>query len=223
MTVRVNYHTTASIDVDPENGFTELCPDELPVSGALEIVPELLKNHTKGRLKLVSRDLHPPKAAWDAETPEQMLAPVGLPNVDVKWNRHCVLGSCGAELIDGLPAVLEYDFQVNKGMDPDAHPYGIFFHDAADSKSTGAHEYLKFQGIDTLVVGGLALDFCVRKSVQQALTLGFRVIINLAATRAVLPDATDQVIRELSQQGAIFVEQANAIEVDHGFLTTGED
>ena len=29
MTVRVNYQTTAVIDVDPEKGFTELCPDEL--------------------------------------------------------------------------------------------------------------------------------------------------------------------------------------------------
>ena len=95
MTVRVNYQTTAVIDVDPEKGFTELCPDELPVTGALEIVPELLKNHTKGRLKLVSRDLHPPKAAWDAETPANMLEPVGLPNVDIKWNRHCVLGTTG--------------------------------------------------------------------------------------------------------------------------------
>ncbi len=113
MTVRVNYQTTAVIDVDPEKGFSELCPNELPVAGALDIVPELLKNHAKGRLKLVSRDLHPPKAAWDAETPANMLEPVGLPNVDVKWNRHCVLGTTGVELLDGLPPVLDYDFQVS--------------------------------------------------------------------------------------------------------------
>ncbi|MDF5083525.1 nicotinamidase, partial [Vibrio parahaemolyticus] len=36
MTVRVNYQTTAVIDVDPEKGFSELCPNELPVAGALE-------------------------------------------------------------------------------------------------------------------------------------------------------------------------------------------
>ena len=79
----------------------------LPVAGALEIVPELLSNHAKGRLKLVSRDLHPPKAKWDAETPANMLEPVGLPNVDIKWNRHCVLGTTGSELLDGLPPVLD--------------------------------------------------------------------------------------------------------------------
>ncbi len=37
MTVRVNYQTTAVFDVDPEKGFSELCPQELPVAGALEM------------------------------------------------------------------------------------------------------------------------------------------------------------------------------------------
>ncbi|BCB44200.1 MULTISPECIES: isochorismatase family protein [Vibrio] len=214
MTVRVNYQTTAVIDVDPEKGFSELCPNELPVAGALEIVPELLSNHAKGLLKLVSRDLHPPKAKWDAETPANMLEPVGLPNVDIKWNRHCVLGTTGSELLDGLPPVLDYDFQVNKGMDPDAHPYGIFFHDIADTKTTGAHEFLKFNGIDTLVIGGLALDFCVKKSVMQALDLGYNVVVNLASTRAVLPDNIENVLTELKDQGALFVEKADDIIVE---------
>lgn len=138
MTIQVKYQNTAVIDVDPQQGFTDLCPNELPVKDALAIVPELIKNHTKGRFKLVSRDLHPPKAAWDAETPANMLQPVGLPQV------------------------LEYDFQVNKGMDPNAHPYGVFFHDIADTITTGANEFLKFNRVDTLVIGGLALDFCVK-------------------------------------------------------------
>ncbi|AXY03448.1 isochorismatase family protein [Vibrio alfacsensis] len=214
MTVQVNYQTTAVIDVDPEKGFTELCPNELPVAGALDIVPELLNNHTKGRLKLVSRDLHPPKAAWDAESPANMLEPVGLPNVDIKWNRHCVLGTPGSELLDGLPPVLEYDFQVNKGMDPDAHPYGIFFHDVADTKTTGANEFLKFNQIDTLVIGGLALDFCVKKSVEQALALGFNVIVNLASSRAVMPNNVDAVIAELKEKGAILVNSSDEIIIE---------
>lgn len=76
MTVRVNYQTTAVIDVDPEKGFSELCPDELPVAGALDIVPELLKNHAKGRLKLVSRDLHPPKPLGMQKRPRTCYSPL---------------------------------------------------------------------------------------------------------------------------------------------------
>ncbi|MDF5637841.1 isochorismatase family protein, partial [Vibrio parahaemolyticus] len=129
-------------------------------------------------------------------------------------NRHCVLGTTGSELLDGLPPVLDYDFQVNKGMDPDAHPYGIFFHDIADTKTTGAHEFLKFNGIDTLVIGGLALDFCVKKSVMQALELGYNVVVNLASTRAVLPDNVENVLTELRDNGALFVEKADDIIVE---------
>lgn len=117
---------TASLDVDPQQGFSELCPNELPVSGALEIVEALKQNHTKAKLKLVSRDMHPPGAAWEAETPANMLEPVGLPEVDIKWNPHCIVGTQGVELLPGLPAIREYDFQMNKGIDPDAHPYGRF-------------------------------------------------------------------------------------------------
>lgn len=190
MTIQVKYQNTAVIDVDPQQGFTDLCPNELPVKDALAIVPELIKNHTKGRFKLVSRDLHPPKAAWDAETPANMLQPVGLPQV------------------------LEYDFQVNKGMDPNAHPYGVFFHDIADTITTGANEFLKFNRVDTLVIGGLALDFCVKKSISQALTLGFNVIVNLASTRAVLPEKSTEVIADLEKQGAIFVATADEIVSD---------
>lgn len=202
---------TAAVDVDPQKGFSELCPKELPVTGALEIVDELIANHSKAGIKLVSRDMHPPGAAWEAETPEQMLQPVGLPEVDVKWNPHCVVGTPGVELLPGLPDIRDYDFQMNKGIDPDAHPYGAFYHDQADSLSTGGIEFLRMKGVDTVIVGGLALDFCVKKSVEQLLQGGFEVILNLASTRAVFPDNADQVAAELSDKGATLVETAEQI------------
>ncbi|MDW2035934.1 isochorismatase family protein, partial [Vibrio sp. 665] len=67
---------------------------------------------------------------------------------------------------------------------------------------------------DTVVVGGLALGFCVKKSVMQALDLGFKVIVNLAATRAVLPDTVDSVIAEMKEKGALFVKNADDIIVE---------
>ncbi|EGA70568.1 nicotinamidase-related amidase [Vibrio sinaloensis DSM 21326] len=209
--VRIERSKTAAVDVDPQKGFSELCPNELPVAGALDIVDELIANHSKASIKLVSRDMHPPGAAWEAETPEQMLQPVGLPEVDIKWNPHCVVGTAGVELLPGLPAIREYDFQMNKGIDPDAHPYGAFYHDQADSLSTGGIEFLRSKGIDTVIVGGLALDFCVKKSVEQLLQAGFKVILNLASTRAVFPDNAEQVAAELTGQGAIMVADASQI------------
>lgn len=209
--VEIEKNKTACIDVDPQQGFSELCPKELPVAGALQIVDELVLNHGKASLKLVSRDMHPPGAAWEAESPDRMLEPVGLPEVDIKWNPHCVVGTQGVELLPGLPSVREYDFQINKGIDPDAHPYGAFYHDQADTLSTGGIEFLRSNQIDTVIVGGLALDFCVKKSVEQLVGAGFKVIVNLASTRAVFPDNAENVVRELEQKGVVIVENAAAI------------
>ncbi|MCZ4294688.1 isochorismatase family protein [Vibrio sinaloensis] len=209
--VEIEKNKTACIDVDPQQGFSELCPNELPVAGALQIVDELMLNHGKASLKLVSRDMHPPGAAWEAESPDRMLEPVGLPEVDIKWNPHCVVGTQGVELLPGLPSVREYDFQINKGIDPDAHPYGAFYHDQADTLSTGGIEFLRSNQIDTVIVGGLALDFCVKKSVEQLVGAGFKVIVNLASTRAVFPDNAENVVRELEQKGVVMVENAAAI------------
>lgn len=210
--VDIERNKTACIDVDPQKGFSELCPKELPVEGALQIVDELKLNHAKASVRLVSRDMHPPGAAWEAETPERMLEPVGLPEVDIKWNPHCVVGTVGVELLPGLPPVREYDFQINKGIDPDAHPYGAFYHDQADTLSTGGIEFLRSKQIDTVIVGGLALDFCVKKSVEQLVDAGFRVIVNLASTRPVFPDATDSVVSELVDKGVLIVENSAAIK-----------
>ncbi|NVD06498.1 isochorismatase family protein [Vibrio sp. JPW-9-11-11] len=211
--VDIDLNKTACIDVDPQKGFSELCPKELPVEGALQIVDQLKLNHSKACVKLVSRDMHPPGAAWEAETPERMLEPVGLPEVDIKWNPHCVVGTAGVELLPGLPSVREYDFQINKGIDPDAHPYGAFYHDQADTLSTGGIEFLRTHQIDTVIVGGLALDFCVKKSVEQLLAAGFDVVLNLAATRAVFPEKTQAVVEELTEKGATVVANAAHLHV----------
>lgn len=212
-TIQLLRSKTAAIDVDPQKGFSELCPNELPVQGALEIVDELKRNHSKAAVKIVSRDMHPPGAAWEAETPEQMLEPVGLPEVDIKWNPHCVVGTTGVELLPGLPAIREYDFQINKGIDPDAHPYGAFYHDQADTLSTGGIEFLKSHQISHVIVGGLALDFCVKKSVEQLVDAGFEVILNLASTRAVFPDNASDVVEQLRELGVEIVESSESIEL----------
>ncbi|CAM3698002.1 isochorismatase family protein [Vibrio aquimaris] len=211
-TVKVEKSKTASIDVDPQKGFSELCPNELPVAGALEIVGELIENHSKADFCLVSRDMHPSGVAWEAEKPENMLEPVGLPEVDIKWNPHCIVGTLGAELLPGLPQIRDYDFQINKGMDPDAHPYGAFYHDQADVLSTGGIEYLRANKVETVIVGGLALDFCVKKSIEQLLDAGFKVILNLASTRAVFPENVDQLIQEFFEKGVCLVEGAAGID-----------
>lgn len=212
MTRRIDPERTAAFDVDAQNTFTPRCPDELPVPGGTEIVDELNRQARFARLRLGSKDAHSPQAVWvaDAEHPP-FSALEGQPNADIRWPRHAEPGTFGFELIEGLPDVSEYDFFVWKGVEPSMHPYGACYHDLANRMSTGVIEYLRDQDIDTVLVGGLATDYCVRATVLQLLEAGFRVIVNRAAIRGVAPETTERALDEMERAGALFVDSAEEL------------
>lgn len=179
------YEETASLDVDAQKGFSPLCPDELPVPNGDTIV-EALNNQAKyGKFRVGSMDCHPATALWIADEEHHQLSPItGHPNLDVHWNKHCIVGTKGWELLDGLPMVSEYDYVVSKGIAPDMHPYGACYHDLKETRSTGLIEFLKAKGVKNVIVGGLATDVCVKATVFQ-LAPHFKVLVNLAACRSI--------------------------------------
>lgn len=203
-----------AIDIDAQNTFTPLCPEELPVSGGTEIVAELNAQAALAALRVMSKDAHCREALWRCETPAEMLKPTGLKNADVTWVAHGIVGSYGFRLIEGLPAPTDYDFCVWKGMEPDLHPYGICYHDLEGRLSTGLLEWLQVKGARTLLVGGLATDYCVKTSVLQLLNarLGFRVIVNQAACRGIGLETTAAAWREMAAAGALLAANTAAIK-----------
>ena len=205
-------HNTASLDVDAQKTFSPLCPDELPVVDAEAIVPELNQQAQFARLRLGSKDAHSPTAIWVANAAAPMLTPLVGDNVDCYWSVHAVPGTPGFELLPGLPHPKQYDFFVWKGIEPDMHPYGACYHDHANRLSTGLIEYLRQEHIDTVIVGGLALDYCVKTTVLQLIKAGFRVIINLAATRGINEQSSYTAIEELKNKGIEFISSAIELE-----------
>ena len=182
----IDKDNTASIDVDCQKGFTPLCPDELPVPDGHSIVGELNAQAELACIRVCSKDWHSENALWVTTPEHPMLSRIdNKPNLDVYWNRHCIAGTRGAELLDGLSEDT-YDFVVYKGMEIDKHPYGACYHDLAEKKSTGLIEFLKFNKIDHVIVGGLALDYCVITTAIQ-LSKHFLVTVNLKACRAIDP------------------------------------
>ncbi len=204
---------TASFDVDPQRGFTPLCPAELPVPEGDEIADELNAQATFARLRLVSKDCHPVEAPWVAHSVAEVMQPVvgNYPDLDIKWPPHCVVGTEGNRLIPGLPDEAEYDLLIEKGKNPLMHPYGACFHDLRETISTGAIEWLRTQGIDTLLLGGLATDYCVKTTGLQLLKAKFRVILNLAACREVAAETNQQALEELSLAGAEFIDSSSEL------------
>lgn len=205
--IPLDKNRTASFDIDPQRGFTPLCPDELPVVEGDQIASELNRQARLAKFRLVSKDCHPAEAPWIATSAEEILQPVGAgyPGLDVKWPAHCVIGSEGNRLIPGLPEENSYDLVIEKGRDPLKHPYGACYHDLAETETTGAIEWLRDRDITTVIVGGLATDYCVKNSVLQLCKAGFRVIVNLAGCRGVAPETSRRALEEMQAAGAELV------------------
>jgi len=222
--IKIKKQWTMAIDIDAQKGFTSICPDELPVKNGDRIVPELNANAEFASLRIGSKDWHPTTAVWIADEENPIFSEInghGL-NVDIRWPAHCLGGTKGAELLDGLPEPNEYDFFIWKGMEPNLHPYGIFYHDLEEQLSTGMMEYLLANiEIDTFLVGGLATDYCVYETTKQLLKFledsgefDCRVILNLKATKGVDSASTAKALEHLKGLGVIFIKDTSELELD---------
>jgi nicotinamidase/pyrazinamidase len=204
----------ASFDVDAQKGFTPLCPNELPVPGGDEIAGALNDMAARARLRVGSKDAHSPTAPWVVAEHGQMLQPLALPNADLTWVSHCVSGTPGFELLEGLPQPMDYDFFVWKGMEPDLHPYGACYHDLAERRSTGVIEYLRQQGVGRVLVGGLALDYCVKTTALQLRRAGFAVIVYLPACRAIDSNTAAAACAEMRAAGILLCDSGEALDAE---------
>lgn len=207
----IQFNETASFDVDAEKGFTPLCPNELPVTGGDGIVGALNEQATRAKFRVGSKDAHPFLALWEATKERPQFSIVGAKNVDIRWNRHCINGTRGGELLDGLPHVMDYDFFVWKGIEPDLHPYGACYHDLGNTRSTGVIEWLRANGVKNVIVGGLATDYCVKTTALQLAKAGFTVILNLAACRGIAPDTIEAALAEMAAAGIIMVNDFSTV------------
>lgn len=107
----------------------------------------------------------------------------------VLWPDHCVQGTPGAALatrVDWTPA----DLILRKGTHPQVDSYSAFQENHGPDgtrPSTGLAGWLRARGIDEVHVCGLARDYCVLWSAQDAVTAGFRVRFLWDLTRPVTP------------------------------------
>ena len=210
--IQIDLQSTASHEVDPQKGFTPLCPNELPVKDGHTIANELNRQAKFGSVRTISKDVHPSNAIWISNNDKTQFTKIeNEPNVDIVWNAHCMSGTKGAELIDGLPHLSKYNFIVFKGVEPDFHPYSGVYHDNAKLISTGLKEYYDMEGIMTVIVGGLALDFCVFDTVKDLINNGMDVIVNLSATKAI--GDVKETVKKLKDIGAIIINSVDDLEI----------
>ncbi|MDO6708989.1 nicotinamidase [Photobacterium sp. 1_MG-2023] len=205
--------SVAAIDVDVQQTFTPLCPDELPVPDGDSIVDALNQQAQLADWRILTKDAHPANAVWVVDSHDKMLQSLPYPNADLTWVKHAVPGSRGFDVIPGLPDVTDYDHVIWKGIEPDLHPYGACYHDLEEKLSTGLIEWLKAKNVTTVLVGGLATDYCVKTTALQLQATGaFRVIVNLSACRGIAPETVASSCQEMLKAGILLAEDLSAIQ-----------
>jgi nicotinamidase/pyrazinamidase len=174
----------ALLVIDVQNDF---CPaGALEVAGGNEIIPYINEEMAKYDCVVLTQDWHPKGHSSFATSHEgkNPLELIKMPYGDqVLWPDHCVQGSKGAEFHPDLN-IDQANAIIRKGYNPFIDSYSAFFEN--DRKTpTGLDGYLKSLEIEKINLVGLATDFCVNYSAQDAANLGYKVSVLEKMCRAI--------------------------------------
>jgi nicotinamidase/pyrazinamidase len=130
-----------------------------------------------------TRDWHPPNHSSFKEQ--------GGP-----WPPHCIVDSKGAEFSSEL-SLPPSAVVISKGIEVEKDAYSGF-------EGTDLDERLRSAGINRLLIGGLATDYCVLNTVKDAIKQSYGVLLLQDAIAAVnvQPEDGEKAIKEMTSLGA---------------------
>jgi nicotinamidase/pyrazinamidase len=187
--------------VDVQNDF---CPGgNLAVPHGDEVVPVINQLaarfahviltqdwHPRGHLSFASS--HPSKQPFD--TIEVAYGKQEL------WPDHCVQGTSGAEFRRDLD-IPHAELVLRKGYHRTIDSYSAFYENDKNTH-TGLAGYLRERGLTRVFVAGLAFDFCVRFSCEDACREGFEALVVEDACRGIdLVGSMEKTRRVLAELG----------------------
>jgi nicotinamidase/pyrazinamidase len=170
--------------VDVQNDF---CPGgNLAVPEGDRVVPVINALARRFRHIVLTQDWHPAGHRSFASThpgskPYDTIEVAYGPQV--LWPDHCVQGTLGAELRADLD-IPHAGLVIRKGFRPHIDSYSAFFEND-HTTPTGLAGYLRERSLARVFVVGLALDFCVRYSAEDAKRQGFDVVVIEDACRGI--------------------------------------
>lgn len=187
----------------------DFCPGGgLGVADGDAVVPEINRIARDFAHVVVTQDWHPAghssfASSHDGAAPfSQVTMPYGPQTL---WPDHCVQGTRGAELHDGLE-LPQAEMVIRKGYRTEIDSYSAFFEN--DQKTpTGLAGYLRERGFQRVFCVGLATDYCVRFSAVDARRQGFEATVIESACRAIdLEGSLAEAKREMTGLGVELME-----------------
>ncbi|WP_313445305.1 nicotinamidase [Brevundimonas sp.] len=180
--------TDALLVIDPQNDFCE--GGRLPVAGGAGIMPLINRLAARFDRVIVTQDWHTPDQISFASN-----HPGTAPFTEIEvaygrqmlWPDHCLQSTPGADFHpDAAPTVDKAMAVIRKGYNPAVDSYSGFFEN--DHRTpTGLSGLLRELGVTRVFLCGLAFDYCVRFTAEDAVREGFEAVVITDASRAIAP------------------------------------
>lgn len=201
---------TVLLLIDIQNDFCR--GGALEVPQADEIIPVVNRLAQKFEHIVLTQDWHPPghesfASAHVGHRPYDVVA--ASYGQQTLWPDHCVQGTAGAELHSDLD-VPRAQLIVRKGYRKEIDSYSAFFEN--DHRTpTGLRGYLRELGKSSVFIAGLAFDFCVRTSAEDARREGFQVTVIEDACRGIdVNGSVEDTLRSFADLGILLVGAQDA-------------
>lgn len=203
--------------VDVQNDF---CPGgALAVKDGNAVVPVLNRLSDsfarKGARVAATQDWHPAghvsfASSHNGSKPGDVIN-TPLAEGQVLWPDHCVQGTKGADFHPDLD-IKPVSVINRKGFNCALDSYSSFFENDRKTK-TGLEGYMRVNGIETVVIGGIATDYCVFFSAMDCKNLGFNTIIVSDAVRGVgFPEGSiEAAVSAMKSNGIVFVNSCDLL------------
>ncbi len=176
--------TDVLIVIDVQNDF---CPGgNLAVSGGDEIVHVVNRLAHGFKHVVLTQDWHPTAHSSFASSHagkqpfEQTVMAYGRQTL---WPDHCIQNTEGSAFHKDLD-IPHTELILRKGFRREIDSYSAFFENDHNTP-TGLGGYLRERGFSKIICVGLAFDFCVRYSAEDARAVGFETEVIEAACRSI--------------------------------------
>jgi nicotinamidase/pyrazinamidase len=191
--------STALLVIDVQNDF--LPGGALAVPDGDAILPVVREQMAAHALVVLTQDWHPAGHGSFASTHgAEPFSTTEMPyGTQVLWPDHCVQGSTGAAFAADLP-LDAHRLLIRKGTNPAVDSYSAFFEND-HTTPTGLGAALRELGVDSLVLVGLATDYCVKYTALDGRKLGFDVTVLEDGVRGIAPDTVAQAWDEMAAAG----------------------
>ncbi len=202
-------HDDMLLVIDVQNDF---CPGgALAVPRGDEVVPVINDLINRFDHVVLTQDWHPRgHSSFASSHPgKEPFSEVSMDyGPQTLWPDHCLQGSRGAAFHDRLSRT-KAEMVIRKGFRPGIDSYSAFFENDKITP-TGLTGYLRERDIKRVFCAGLAFDFCVRYSAEDAQRQQFETFVIEDACRAIDMNGSAAATRDsLSRLGIGLVNSAD--------------